>query len=510
VTTAIETPQRTARRLRVRHSAALTVALVGIGAAGIVGWLTLAVAHIGDRYLIGHVQGGWMAIARYANEGTLYPPLFDGIRYGGTRWMPLQVLVNAGAARPTGEYLMSGKMVAIALFGVLLLLVFVALRRLRCPWPLAAALTGLLPATATGLLVGSAVGGDVLPVVLQLGALLAVDTSMRRGRLGWVAVAGALAGAAAASKLTGVWAVLAVISWLALRQEWRRLGWFFAIFACSAAVVLGFAQWASEGRFLSVLLTLTFAGTGGPVGWVRAPNQLIQFGIGSTPAVWMVAPFAALGVIAARQYRQVTLFHHALGWSLLLTLIVYTDMGAGLNHLVDLSVLIVLVVGSLAGHLEPERIGGVTLRTALVIAVLWAGATGVREFVPDLREVLATARSGVVPNQYTPGPLAGVVDNPDGLLSEDPTVPLLLGGTPVVLDPFMLRRIDEVQPEAVDALVTRIERREFDHVALMRPLDEEDFWWQHYHFGLRVVEALREAYVFVDQVDGYYVYQPDA
>jgi hypothetical protein len=56
-----------------------------------------------------------MNLAKYANEGVLYPPLLDGQHYGGTHWTPLPILLNAGAARLTGEYLTSGKLVGIAL-----------------------------------------------------------------------------------------------------------------------------------------------------------------------------------------------------------------------------------------------------------------------------------------------------------------------------------------------------------------------------------------------------------
>ena len=70
--------------------------------------------------------------------------------------------------------LISGKTVAVVLFAALLILVVNVLRQLRCSWPLAIALTGLLPATQSGLLVGSTVGGDVLSVVLQVAALLVV------------------------------------------------------------------------------------------------------------------------------------------------------------------------------------------------------------------------------------------------------------------------------------------------------------------------------------------------
>jgi len=486
----------------------LSAVLVIVGAAGIAAWLVLGLFHLGDRYRVGHVQGHWMALARYADEGRLYPPLFDGLRFGGTRHMPLPILVNAAAARLTGEYLRSGKAVAMTLFAALLVLVFVALRQLRCPWPLAAALTGLLPATNTGVLVGSTMGGDVLPAVFQIGALMAVTRAVRRGGVRWLIAAGMLAGLGACSKLTGEWGAMAVLTWLAFRQDWRRLGWFLAACFTTTVLTLGIVQWASQGRFLTTFLRLTFAGTGGPIGWIRAPSQLTFFGIGDAPAVWMVAPFAILGTLAAWRSSGLTVYHHALGWSLFLTLVVFTDMGAGLNQLLDPAVLTVVAIGVLVSSLPVDRLGATTLSTTVALAVIWAGATGVRGLVPDLREVVASVRTGETLPKYNPRPLAGAVAPGDKLLAEDPGIPVLLGQDPIVLDAFMLRRLDEVQSPAVDVLVARIERGEFHRVALIMPLDSEDFWWQYYHLGLRVVRALRHSYVLVGQVDGYYVYQP--
>jgi xanthosine utilization system XapX-like protein len=497
------------RRDRTRVPAViLKSALVTVGAAGIAAWLGLALVHLGDRYKVGHVAGHWMALARYANEGTLYPPLSDGVRFGGTRHMPLAILLNAGAGRLTGEYLTAGKIVALILFATLLVLVFIVLRQLRCPWPVAVALVGLLPATNTGMLVGSTVGGDVLAVVLMLGALATITAATPRRARMWTVAAGALAGLAVASKLTGVWAALAVLSWLGLRRDWPQLAWFSAACASCAVVTLGVTQWASDGRFLTTFVTLTFAGTEDSVGWIRAPSQLVFFGSRDMAAVWMVAPFAVLGALAAGRFSALTLYHHALGWSLLLTLVVFTDIGAGLNQLLDLGVLTIVAVGYLFSCLSTERLGAVSLSTALALAIVWAGATGVRGFVPDVREAITSAQTGRIPPAYNPRPLAETIAPDDSLLAEDPGLPVLLGQTPIVLDAFMLRRLEQLKPEAVDILIRRIERREFDHVAMIIPLDEDDFWWQYYHFGLRVVRALRDAYVLDRHVDGYYIYRP--
>jgi hypothetical protein len=483
-------------------------ALVVVGATGIAAWLVLGLAHLGDRYKIGHVQGHWMALAQYAHEGTLYPPLSDGVRFGGTRHLPLPILLNAAASRATGEYLISGKSVAMVLFVALLIVVYIVLRQLRCPRPHAIALAGLLPATNTGVLVGCSVGGDVLPVAFQIGSLLAVTTAVQRNASGWMIAGGMFAGLAASSKLTGVWAALAVTSWLAVQRDWRRVAWFVGACCATAAITLGIVQWASHGRFLTTFLTLTFAGTGGPIGWIRAPSQLTFFGIGDAPAVWMVAPFALLSVLAGWRSSALTVYHHALGWSLLLTLVVFTDMGAGLNQLLDPAVLTVVAVGVLASNRVLGRLGGITLATALAVSVIWGGITGVRGLIPDLREVVASARTGETLPKYTPRPLSGIVAPRETLLTEDPGIAVLLGQMPIVLDAFMLRRLDDVQPRTIDVLVSRIEREEFDHVALIMPLDDEDYWWEYYHFGLRVIGALRRHYVLAGQVDGYNIYRP--
>ena len=83
------------------------------GSLALAAWAILAIVHADDRYLVNHVSGAWMALAQYANDGLLYPPLYDGESFGGTRQMPLQILAHAGLARVSGEYLVSGKSLGV-------------------------------------------------------------------------------------------------------------------------------------------------------------------------------------------------------------------------------------------------------------------------------------------------------------------------------------------------------------------------------------------------------------
>jgi hypothetical protein len=143
--------------------------------------------------------------------------------------------------------------------------------------------------------------------------------------------------------------------------------------------------------------------------------------------------------------------------------------------------------------------------------VVWGTATGiVLTLVPDVRSTVEGASLG-----YPMHPLADLVGPTDAILSEDPYVPLSLGRKPVVLDPFMLRRLDHVDPAAVDELIERIEHHEFAFISTIEPLTADDgdvwannYWWDQFHFGLRVVGAMRRSYVLKGVVDQYYLYVP--
>lgn len=479
-------------------------ALIAVGASAIGGVLFLAAFHLHDRAEVLHVQGTWMGLAQYVNEGVLYPPLFDGEHYGGTRWMPLPILENAAASRITGEYLASGKLVGLVMTALLLLLVFGCLRRLSTPLTMSAALTGTIVATDPGRVAATTVGGDVLPVVLQVGALM-VATSATRTRA--MMAAGILAGLALASKMTALWAALALITWFVLHRRWRNLAVFCGAFAGTTILVLGVVEVLSRGRFSQNLIVLTFAGVGG--GLMRAPYHLVLNLAKSASPVLILVPFALFGALNLHSVRRISVYHLALGWASLLLLATYTDVGADFNHLLDVTVLTVLAVGHLASRLNFSPTAA-PLATVLALVVIWGAGTGfIVAQVPGIRMTIQGAPAG-----YPVKPLADLVGPADEILSEDPYIPLSLGRNPVVLDPFMLRRLDQVDPAAVDKLIDRIENREFDYLAMFTPIEEEgnpdanDYVWEQFHFGLRVVGAMRRAYVSEGVVDGYYLYGP--
>ena len=490
---------------RWRRPTSWLAAAVGmLAAAALAAVVVVAAVHVDDRFGVDHASGARIALARYAAEGTLYPPLVDDGHFGGTRFMPLPIVLHAAAASLTGEYLMSGKLVTYAVMLGLLAASGAVLWRARCPAALGAGLLAAVLCTSTGLLAVTGLRGDSLPLLLQVLALLAVGRATRAGAV----AAGLLAALAVAAKLHALWAPPAAVVWLWRRQP-RLAAWFTVAFLAALAVLAVAANLASEGRMATDVLGLALAGVSGPSGVLSAPYRLLQLLVTRATAAWALFPAVVLAAAWWWRERRLSLWQLALAASLAVTLVVLTDLGTGLNQLIDPALLAVLVVGELAGRLHHEddvapgtaALGGL----ALSVAVAWVVVTGlVVTVAPALRDAIQTARD---PSRYDPAPLAGVATADTRLLSEDPYVPVSLGQDPVVLDPFMYLRLAERHPAAARTLVERIRRQEFELVVLLEPLSQRD-WWSRYHFGTDVADAIADAYRFRQRVQGYDVYEP--
>jgi hypothetical protein len=487
---------------------AIPVALWTVASAILAGWLTLAVVHVRDDYRVSHVQGVWIATAEAARGGSLYPPLFDGEHYSGTRYMPLPILLNAFGSAITGDPIIGGKVVAATLMAVLLATIILVLKRFSCPLSLAFALAAVVVATDVGLQAATTIGGDLLPIVLQTVAL----TLAAHGRSPrQFALAGGMAGLAFASKLTGVWGALAIITWLAMKQQWRFSALFAIATVATATVTLGVVELLTNGGLSEHLLTFAFAGVPGGSTIIRGPNQLLYNLLGHASAVVVLFPLAVVSALLRGDWRQLSVFHVALMYALLVLMVIYADLGAGFNQLLDLVVLVVLVVGEWVGRVTTKVDFAAAPVVALVIAVtvIWAdGLDLVRTVGFDVRGAVAAVGNG------SPGRAAldvsRMVGPNDALLAEDPSIYVPLHRQPVVMDPFMLLRLDRQHPEWVDPLIRRISERQFALVVLVVPLEDRtlDYWWNDFQFGPRVAAALRQSYRPDGSSGRYFLYRP--
>jgi hypothetical protein len=96
----------------------------------------------------------------------------------------------------------------------------------------------------------------------------------------------------------------------------------------------------------------------------------------------------------------------------------------------------------------------------------------------------------------------------DRILSEDASIPIARDQVPVVLDAFMLPSIGAREPQAIEALVERLEHHGFDRVILFYPLNDAPEGWYTMQFGTRVADAIARNYTLVGGGNRSYVYVP--
>ena len=476
----------------------------------------LLLAHAADRYHVTYISGTWIALAQAANEGQFYPPLFDGDHYGGTRYMPVPVLLHAGAARLTGEYLLSGKLLDFATTALLLGLLYGIIVRRGGQHRLGVVLVAGVVAGEVGLIAAFGIRHEAIPTGLQLAAIALVAS--RRGSATIVALAAILCVLAFFSKLSAVYSVLVIL--ILLWRDRTSLATFVVIGLVGLVSGLAIMELLSDGRFAETILQSAI-GNYSVERVLAAPARLVWL-LRYTPATLLLLSYVVIVLVRSRR-RQPAPYALALVLAGLITTAVLLDRGASGNHLLDLVVLTPIVAldsatAALAGAPGHRPLFGkeAVSRTLPLVASLGA-VLALGAFVADeLPGAVGQLRTGVVEQRYDARPLppAGGADT---LLSEDPYLPVSLGQRPVILDPFLLSRLGERHPEWIQSLAQRVERAEFARVVLLMDINDSDAeaWYTGNHLGLPILSAMRESYDLGERIPAtgtwlgmYFVYVP--
>ena len=96
-----------------------------------------AVLSIASGLYLNFSSGVWLALARDAYDGVLYRPLWNGVEYGGTRYFPMLFIVIAALMRAGVSPVAAGVTVSMLGLAAMVAAVFVLLKRLSAPSPLA-------------------------------------------------------------------------------------------------------------------------------------------------------------------------------------------------------------------------------------------------------------------------------------------------------------------------------------------------------------------------------------
>jgi hypothetical protein len=189
------------------------------------------------------------------------------------------------------------------------------------------------------------------------------------------------------------------------------------------------------------------------------------------------------------------------------------DQGTDSNHLLGLVVLTPIVVGAL-WFVDLAEASLSMLRVVIAAFVLWSGGTA---YVLELRAQTVDAVISAVHPQSLDGlsmqRVLAQLSEARTLLSEDATIPVARGELPVVLDPWMLPRIELRHPEWVAQLAARIRRGDFDRIVLVNRYEVDDptfDGWYAKHLGPTVMAAIQDRYSWIGEIDGFHIYAPNA
>jgi hypothetical protein len=478
----------------------------------------LAVTHLRDRYRVNETFSVWSSLASSAAHGDAYPALRDGLgNLAGTRYGPLPIAVQSLVRRAWHDDIGAQKLVSLVWLVALVVVMATLLRRGGLRRSLVVAIPLMLLATPIGAKEALTGHHDALAALLQVGCLAwFVSATRSDGHRKALVVAGILGALALLVKVTAVAAPLAVMICLVRRRRGALVG-FASTLGVTLVAGVAATQWWTDGRYLDNIV-----GTAGdrqqPLSTLTDGVARLAFHVGAmTLPVVITLLVAGLLFWLAPWRPQLTSavpapYLIALAISLGTVTVMYTDPGIFDNHLLEPMALALLIAGMMIAALDhrpsrssaerahAERAHAERAHAAVRSTVAILSLIGAATLLGDVKAVATGAEYGRVP-------LAGVFPADAHVLSSDPAFDLSRGRRPVVMDPFMARRLFFAHPDWETELVERIDSREFTAVVLNAAVDNR-YWFTHAIFGAAVRDAIDRNYRLSDHVEGMFVYMP--
>ncbi|HEY1921720.1 MAG TPA: glycosyltransferase family 39 protein [Tepidisphaeraceae bacterium] len=488
----LETPviQRNVPPLLSR-AAILTAAIlvICIGARSVASW-----KYWGD--LDHNSPGTWLCMAADARDGVLYRPIISELGYGGTRYAPLFPLIIAAFMRLGIDPVVSGFIAGLIAAAIAITGLFALMKRLGTPTAIAAALAiSVLAATCTRTII-LGIKGDLLPAGLALWGLVFVVWSdeKRHSTLGLI-VAGICFALALAVKVTSIFGIAAATIWLLFRRKYHEAAILALTWVLGVAVAVLVTQWASDGRAKAIFLIC--AGGGGNIGrMLQGPNLLLHdvaHQDRTLLAFWIISIFI---IAATRQWTSLSAI-------LLLvvtagTILIYGSPGTHLNHLVDMNIAAILVIGTLSA--KSRALHSPVLAVTLLFVILAAVAC-----LRQIGEIRRHDERGQI-NSALADTRTSIKDGP--ILSQDPLLPLIDGERPYMLDPFIFRAIRSRKPEIADQFWQDLDGRHFKAVVLHAPPSDPAFSSNEGDFGPGFIDRLQRSYAPSSVHGSFYIFMP--
>jgi hypothetical protein len=439
------------------------------GVLGLVMLVRMGVA-LSRQSRLTNESGIWCSLAIDYAHGVLYRPLIGPLGYGGTRYFPLHVLAQGSLMRLGLGPVAAGYAIIVAGAALLLIGMYLLMRRLDVPPALASSVALLATGTGAAEIALTTIRGDLLPAALNVLGLACAAAALgpaatvrdltavpRPNAWRWAAAAGALFALAFLTKATTLFGPLATVVafWLARRRV--LAGMTAAAFAAVAVPGLALVQWRSHGQFSANFAAC--ASAGGAFKWnaEHLPQTVVQVVVQADPIGCIATVIGAAAFLAVPAHARLRLPGVAVVTTTLATLAMFMTPGIFTNHLIDLQVILLVFTAVAIAH-APPAVGraGTALLTAFGVAAIANGYLG---FLGDLPHRADKYREIV---RRATAPAAG----PGPMLTDFELFSVLQAKSPVVLDDFMMTVVAPRFPAVRTDLYRRLDGGDFAAVVL--------------------------------------------
>jgi hypothetical protein len=382
-------------------------------------------------------EGGmWVTLAVDARDGILYRPLVSDIGYGGTRYGPVHIALEAAIMKAGVTPITSGFLLGAITAGITLVGIYTLMMRLKTPAPLALVMTSFFLAAfcvRSGIL---SIKSDLLAAGLDMWGLVAALPLMEKDSRGkkWPAtiIAAICFALAAASKVTSLFGIAAVVTWLLLRKENKTAVRLMTVYLIACVILVLLVQWASQGRGIGVFLSAAGAG-GGLRRLTQAPSIFFERIFSRDRAVGGFWVAALLMIFVRRNWTSLPTLLFA--YSTLGTMAIFGSPGTDMNHLMDLHLASLLV---LAVECQFGRFA-LAMLCLTVLVVLHSAHSCIND-IRDMRKLNTRGNLYASLAQVDSSPVNGP------LLAQNPVLPIIAGERPYLLDYFLFQVRDWKHP----------------------------------------------------------------
>lgn len=416
-----------------------------------------------------NTSGVWIALAHDFAHGDFFRALTSDLGTGGTRYMPLFVLLHGTAIKLGASALGSGVLLTLLSAVAMVAAVYVLLRAIDTPTRFAGPVSLLLLGTVSLQLMLLTVRGDFLAAALNLAGIAATVIAQRKNDRRAALLGAALFAAAFLTKFTTLFGLAAMLGWLIAEKQIRAA---LTLAVTSGVLMMGgllVANGASDGRMLQSFAAVANGG----MTWDAVMQGPVRFATECAHdplsiVLFLTAALSACMLSNGDPGRRIVLW--CAGATLLVTWVIFLSPGTSANHLMDLqaaSLLAIAAALSAAGAPRVCALVGVGVFAAGMCATWLPGVPSIPKFferngrprISDVREAFSR-RDG----------------EPYPILAENPLIPILAGERPIVADWFNFRLLWRRDPQVRDAMLARVRAAEFGTVVLSNwpPVFTED------------------------------------